>query len=303
MPSENFVCDICDKRCENLFIVNIQSRSVSLCGECFKKRDDPAMAAMVLEKERIKNEAYKKQKQSSRNVSQSFGPYNYPRSNYGRFSLGGLEREYINKYKLYYLFHFTHKNNIGFILEKGLLPKNQLAAGNNQYVSIADEEVQAKRANIEFNLMGRIRRALHDCVPLYISWRTPTLYRVLHKGDVKESDIVHILVNAYSVLKKNYCFTDGNAASIYTSQYVLIQNLDKLDWSVIKSDDWGGDNEKIRKKNAEFLVYPKVEVRDFYKLIVADQDAKEEIDTLLRSKNIKLEVEVDKRYYEWPKMY
>lgn len=222
---------------------------------------------------------------------------------YRNLTIDGLEQEYIRKYRIYYLFHFTHRSNLDQILSKGLLPKNKLAEEQNKYLSIADEEVQEKRANVNFYLRGRINKVIHDCVPLYISWRTPTLYRVLHRGDIKPLDIINILVNTYSALRKNYCFTDGNAASPHTHQYFSINNLDKLDWDVIKSDDWGGNKEKKRKKNAEFLVYPKIEVKDFYKLIVYDNDVRDEINDLIKKKSLNLEVETDRRYYEWPDLF
>jgi hypothetical protein len=228
-------------------------------------------------------------------------PNTYSSSEVRHFSFGDTEKEYIRKYKIYYLFHFTHRNNLGEILSTGLLPKNRLV--KDRYTSIADEEVQVIRAGVNFYLYGKINKPIHDCVPLYISWRTPTLYKVLHKGTIEPRDIIYILVNTYSILRKNYCFTDGNAASIHTKQYVLLNNLDKLDWSVIKSDEWGGDNERIRKKNAEFLVFPKIDVRDIYKLIVFDNDIKQEVQNAIRSRNLSLEVDVDTRYYEWPKMF
>jgi len=227
----------------------------------------------------------------------------YSASDFKRFSFSSSEQDYIRRYKIYYLFHFTHRNNLDQILRRGLLSKNKLAAEKIQYTSIADEGVQQRRSSIDFHLYGRIHKPIHDCVPLYISWRTPTLYKVLHEGAIVPQDIVYILVNIYSILRKNYCFTDGNAASDYTKQYVLISNLDKLDWNAIKSDQWEGDREKKRKKNSEFLVYPKVEIRDFYKLIVYDDSVKNEVENLLRASHLDLEVNADTRYYEWPRLF
>ncbi len=58
----------------------------------------------------------------------------------------------------------------------------------------------------------------------------------------------------------------------------------------------------IRKKNAEFFVYPKIEVKDFYKLIVYDDRAKKEIEALMRASGFSIEVNLDTRYYDWPRL-
>ncbi len=217
-----------------------------------------------------------------------------------------IAKPYIDKYKLYYLLHFTHKRNINSILERGILSKNELKRHGIRYISIADEKVQAIRNNIEFHLKGHIIKSLHDCVPLYISWRTPTLFKILQRENIQRQDIIHILVDTYKILDKNYCFTDGNAASYSTKQYILIENLDRLDWNTIKKDNWGWgkDRDELkRKKNAEFLVYPKIELKDFYQIVVFDEKTKKEIEKTLRKYSVELKVRVDKRYYTWPQHY
>lgn len=120
------------------------------------------------------------------------------------------------------------------------------------------------------------------------------------------AEVIHILVDTCKVLTRagsTYCFTDGNAASQYTKQYVLLTKLDQLDWYSIKSDNWRGDQERIRKKNAEFLIYPKVDVSDFYKIVVYDNSVEAEVNELLRIKRVNVQVEVNSKYYEWPNLY
>lgn len=212
----------------------------------------------------------------------------------------GFVRACIGRYKLYYLLHFTHIDNLSSVMVNGLLPKNKLSS----YKDITDREVQAKRSNVKFYLTGSIKVPLHDCVPLYMSWRTPTLYKLLHSGNILNNDIVFILVDTQRILcsgRYNYCFTDGNAASHLTHQYILLKNLEHLDWSTIKADHWGGDADKIRKKNAEFLVYPKIEPRDFYKIIVYNDSMKKNVSRIVEEKGLNMTVEDDARFYEWPK--
>lgn len=211
-------------------------------------------------------------------------------------------KEYIEKYQLYYLMHFTHRNNIRNILRGGLVSKNELERTSADYCSIADEEVQELREHVILHLSKYAEKKLHECVPLYMSWKTPTLYKILNNKNIAHSDIIHICVNTSGLLRKDkyhFCFTDGNAASRITKQYVVIQNLDKLDWNVIKSTHWGGDDERVRKKNAEFLVYPNIDPEDFYKLIVYDDESRKEITVLVSESHINIPVEVNKKYYEW----
>lgn len=210
----------------------------------------------------------------------------------------------IRKHNLYYLIHATHKDNLEQILDVGLCSDKLLREQNLGSHSLANATVQSIRDDKEVYLFGSIKKGIHDCVPLYMSWRTPTLYSFIKEAT--PAKVIHILVDTCKVLTRTgctYCFTDGNAASQYTKQYVLLTKLDNLDWFSIKNDNWMGEPEKIRRKNAEFLIYPKVEVADFYRIIVYDKSCASEINELLKKKRIDVKVDINPKYYEWPHMY
>lgn len=210
----------------------------------------------------------------------------------------------IRKYKLSYLIHATHKDNLVQILQTGLLSRDMLIENKTVYHSLANESVQEIREDKQVYLFGSIKKGIHACVPLYISWRTPTIYAFIK--ETSPYDIIHILVDTLKILTKEgyaYCFTDGNAASDKTNHYWALKNLENLDWQSIKGDYWIEDQEKTRIKNAEFLIYPKIDVSDFYKIVVVDDNIKKEVETLISTKGFNLKVEVDARYYTWPKLF
>ncbi len=79
----------------------------------------------------------------------------------------------------------------------------------------------------------------------YHEGQTPLVYLICWAGDVHKAN-------------RRIVFTDGHSIAAYTHWYDDLAQLDLLDWPLILSRDWADtleDNDRKRRKQAEFLVY------------------------------------------------
>ena len=56
----------------------------------------------------------------------------------------------------------------------------------------------------------------------------------------------------------NYVFSDGHGLASYTDWYDNLNDLDKIDWEIVKQKFWADtaeDGDRQRRKQAEFLVH------------------------------------------------
>jgi hypothetical protein len=81
-----------------------------------------------------------------------------------------------------------------------------------------------------------------------------------------------------------------------------MNELDQIDWRSIKSTDFAannadGDEDRVRKKHAEFLVKGKVPVNKLSNIAVYNNTAKTEVETILSRNNLKIKVAIEPKYY------
>jgi len=155
------------------------------------------------------------------------------------------------RFDIHHLYHMTHRLNVKSILQNGILSHSDAHQGFNA-VDIADNEVNIRRSRKEtFN-----GRNLHSYVPLYFNPKNPMLYARKKIQD----DIVILAIDRSVINDKNSIFTDGNAASVNTVFYNSLSDLDNLDWKCIRGNSWNEIEDGKRKRCAEVLVFPKIEV-------------------------------------------
>lgn len=170
------------------------------------------------------------------------------------------------------IYRMTHIENIPHILENGITHKNSLNS-NPYYQNIGDISLIDNRSQKEISVdngnflnLNTQKIILGDFIPFYFGIRMPMLYTAQIGGNFVENatspeSIIYLACSLDSIidLGHEYYFSDGHATNNYTSFYdsSKITNINEiLDWSAIKSNYWGGDenlNTK-RKKQAEFLV-------------------------------------------------
>ncbi len=113
------------------------------------------------------------------------------------------QRQKLEKYKINYLYHMTHKDNLENILRYGLKSHNEAKKENLNKVDISDNQVNDRRSRKEpiFN------RSIHDYVPLYFNPKNPMLF--VRKG--LQNDIVILATESKRCRRKNF----GKSISFY----------------------------------------------------------------------------------------
>lgn len=155
--------------------------------------------------------------------------------------------------------HMTHINNLDTIFKYGL------QAHNNPYKKrdISNQEVNNRRESREY-IYGR---KIHEYVPFYFNPRNAMMYRN------KDEDIVILAFDKKLLGQDNILFTDRNASTNSVNFYNKLNDLEKINWSLVKSKRWN-DKAPIVKQimMAEVLVYKQVPI-SFLKGIYVKNEA------------------------------
>ena len=81
-----------------------------------------------------------------------------------------------------------------------------------------------------------------------------------------------------------------------------IKDLEKLDWRSIESKDFrdenaDGDEDRVRKKHAEFLVKDYVSVEYIKGIAVLNETVKEEVEETIKNLKLSIEVKIKPEFY------
>jgi hypothetical protein len=160
------------------------------------------------------------------------------------------QSEFLNNFKIKYIYHITHKSNLENILQNGLLSHNQARKSKLTKVDIADNQVNDRRSRKE----PIYNRSIHDYVPLYFNPRNPMLFK---RSDF-QNDIIILAIDRNLIYQKDTVFSDGNAAANATSFFVNPEDLIKLNWNCINNKYWDDFNDGKRIICSEVLVFPNI---------------------------------------------
>ena len=165
------------------------------------------------------------------------------------------------------IFRMVHIDSLPTILARGALhaptctPKDGLP-----YRTIHNTLVQASR---------RVRAVpcgpcgtVHDYVPFYFGPLSPMLLNL--KTDRVEgytegqAPLVYLVSSAQTVAAAGcrYVFTDGHGLATFTEWFDDLARLDAVDWNLVGKRYWADkpeDNDRKRRKQAEFLVWQSVD--------------------------------------------
>jgi len=185
-----------------------------------------------------------------------------------------------------YLYHCTALENLPSILEHGIVSRNAIGNGQITFRDTSNQEVQKLRSKKD--VFGR-ELNLHDYVPLFFTDDTPTIHVMR-----KVCPCCVLCVSADIVDKASeYVFTDGNAASKYTTFFTDMRDLQKLD--LITIDGQQDPREFIfndvmkRKKQAEFLVKGRVPP-DLIKKILVERIYARRVNEIVTDASISVKV-------------
>jgi len=202
-----------------------------------------------------------------------------------------------------YLYRITHYKNLPFILANGLHCPNSGIRDEN-FISIGFPTLIASRnEKIVPVLPGG---TLADYIPFYFTEKSPMLYVISHGNDPEviktaQREIVY-LVTTLKKLEEHNCrfvFTDRHAKLELAAFYNQAGDLEKLNWEIIRSTEWGRQYGSDRKelKQAEFLVHRFMPVEVLLGIACKEQSIADEINIMELVKEKKMIIKVKPNYY------
>jgi hypothetical protein len=205
-----------------------------------------------------------------------------------------------------WLFRIVHINNVEYLLHNGISTQ-QDPQSNSDYVSIGDTTLINQRMDYPINIEGYGN--LGDYVPFYFGPLSPMLLNIKtgYRGIMQQpqSEIVYICCKLNQVINcgVQWCFTDGHAKNKFTGFYNDINDLDKVDWNIVYERYWSNtedDLDRMRRKQAEFLVKDFVSVNCIESIVVFNEEKRIFVQNLVDSLHLKISVRVNpenKFYY------
>ena len=100
--------------------------------------------------------------------------------------------------------------------------------------------------------------------------------------------------------RKTNQFTDGHSVDQLTDYYNDPKELINIDWNVIAAWDYIdtlADNDRTRRKQAEFLVYDSFPVGLIEKIGVYGIEQKQLVESILTKNSFKIPVIVEEKWY------
>jgi hypothetical protein len=162
-----------------------------------------------------------------------------------------------------WLFRIVHIANIPTLLQRGgLHAPNATPRDGLVYRTIHNTNVQAGRSqrSIPCGPGGTI----HDYVPFYFGPLSVMLLN-LHTGRVAgytqgQAPIVYVVssIERIRAAGRQWVFSDGHGLAELTNWYDDLSRLGDVDWDLVGARYWADrpdDNDRQRRKQAEFLVW------------------------------------------------
>ena len=159
------------------------------------------------------------------------------------------------------IFRITHIDNLPWILANGLHCKNSNIA-DPQFVTIGSPELISKRASRIVPLPPG--GTLSDYIPFYFTPYSPMMYNI-HTGyggirKVNNADIVIIVSSLRDLTKERLStvYTDRHAYLRTARFFSSLNDLDNVDWSLLRRRDFRRDPDDLEKTDryqAEALIH------------------------------------------------
>jgi len=198
--------------------------------------------------------------------------------------------------------------NLEIIFKEGMHSKLS-GVVNSDFVSIGNSEIISERDKRIVKCYPET--VVNQYVPFYFSVRTPMLYNIITGHGVPhypQEKIIYLCCKLTDLATDNFtwCYTDGNAAKKITKFGNDLNLLvDRIDWKSIKTHDFrdgndDNDEDRLRKKHAEFLVKDYVSTEHIKRIVVLNDITKKEVLKILNKfgiDNIELYINPENRFY------
>lgn len=204
------------------------------------------------------------------------------------------------------IYRIVHIDNIKYLLTNGMFNRDHEMA-DPDYINIGDSDLIAKRHEypVGINPPGG---TLGEYVPFYFGRLSPMLLNIKtgHRG-IKErpqNDIVYIVCKVDDIVVncEEWCFTDGHAKTRITEFYNHLDDLAHIYWDKVDLRYWSStedDLDRMRHKQAEFLVRSHVPVQCIAAIITYNNNVAENVKQIVKELNLEIPVRVNpnRNYY------
>ena len=187
------------------------------------------------------------------------------------------------------IYRLIHVDTLPTLLARGALhAPNATPADGRTYRSIHNAEVQANRRAKPVPCGPR--GTVHDYVPFYFGARSVMLLN-LKTGRVPgyaegQAPLIYLVSTAQAVAAAGcgFVFTDGHGLASFTDWFDDLAHLDAVDWRLLAAKYWNDmpdDNDRQRRKQAEFLVWQSLDWSLLHGIGVLTEDAKAYVEGIL----------------------
>jgi|WetSurMetagenome_2_1015567.scaffolds.fasta_scaffold239955_1 hypothetical protein len=208
--------------------------------------------------------------------------------------------------KIIYLFRIVHIKNIEYLLTHGMFTREH-AKADPRYINIGDSNLIEQRKDYPVGI-NPPNGTLGEYVPFYFGPLSPMLLNIKtgYRGIKQrpQDKIVYVCCKLDDLITQctEWCFTDGHAKNRITSFYNTIHDLNKVDWNIVAEQYWSNtedDYDRMRRKQAEFLVKVHVPVQCIHTIVVFNQETSTLVKDILvkLSLNINVSVNPKNRFY------
>lgn len=195
-----------------------------------------------------------------------------------------------------WLFRMVHRDNLAYLLEHGL------HAHNPNFVSIGDSTLITSRQDYSVPITPPNGK-MGDYIPFYFGFRSPMLYRIKTGKSVVQQPQENIVYLCYALDDMvgnsiEWCFTDGHAKRRTTQFFNDLKDLDKVDWEAVYATEWKDTQDhpdRMRRKQAEFLVKGNLFANSISYIVVFNENAKLFVENILNVLSLQITVRVNKQ--------
>jgi hypothetical protein len=175
------------------------------------------------------------------------------------------------------------------------------ANADPDYINIGDSNLISKRHEypVGINPPGG---ALGEYIPFYFGPLSPMLLTIKNGRNLikqrSQGDIIYIVCKLDDIVNncKEWCFTDGHAKKRISTFYNDLRNLSQVSWDIVAERYWSDtedDSDRMRKKQAEFLVKESVPVSCIYYIVTYNKEAANIVKEILKKLNLVIPVKVN----------
>ncbi len=204
------------------------------------------------------------------------------------------------------LFRILHIDNVEYLLHHGLFNQQHPQADPN-YINIGDHTLITQRHDYVVPI-DPPNGTLGEYVPFYFGTLSPMLLNIKtgHRGirQQQQSDIIYICCRLNTIIAQcsEWCFTDGHAKTAITGFYNHIGALDAIDWDTVYERYWKNteqDFDKMRRKQAEFLVKSHVPVTCIHSIVVYNEQSRNLVQEIIvrLGLNIPIHINPNNQFY------